>query len=317
MRLFVMERNRLGAVTQIEKRSDSDGVRVNLRDDSLLSELDREPATRYRVMNYNPRRTEAFHAHGSHVYVMNRQILEADVIVSLPKLKTHEKVGITCALKGFVGAIGHKDSLPHYRFGPPEIGGDECPADKNGLQQIDSTFHGWVQQVAPDRAWGNLLRVMDRSINRVIGPWLPIAEGAWWGNDTAWRMVLDLARIATYATSTGEMQTVPARKHLVFIDGVVGGEGQGPLSPTAVQSGLLLLSDNLVVADYTSALMMGFNPEQIPMMREAIQLAKYPLIKHRLTDEQVKYNGRPSSLSEMGSLAHHHYEPPLGWKGKI
>lgn len=317
LRLFVGEKNQFGAISKVERRNEADGVAVNLAADSLLVELDRDPFTHYRVMNYNPVRTEAFHTCGSHAYVINRHILEADTIVSLPKLKTHEKVGITCALKGFVGTVAHKDSLPHHRYGPPILGGDEYPSDRTGLLRMASAFHDRVQQAAPDRTAGSLLRVADKMVHRVLEPLGPVTEGAWWGNDTAWRMVLDLARIATYATSAGKMETFPQRKHLVLVDGIVGGEGQGPLKPKPVHSGMLLFSDNLLAADLACASMMGFNPECIPMLREALRLVRYRLSDHQLESEEVIYNSRTSTLAELISLAPYHYETPLGWKGKI
>lgn len=316
LRLFVGEKNRYGAIKKIERRNEADGVAVDLAADSLLVDLDRNPLTPYRVMNYNPARTEGFHAHGSHTYIINRHILEADAIVSLPKLKTHEKVGITCALKGFVGAVAHKDSLPHHRYGPPINEGDEYPSDRTGLLRMASALHDRVQQVTPDRTTGNLLRVADRIVHKVLEPVGPVTEGAWWGNDTAWRMVLDLARIATYASATGEMQTLPLRKHLILVDGIIGGEGQGPLFPEAVYSGSLLFSDNLLAVDYACASLMGLDPGCLPLIREALKLSKYPLIEHQLENEWVIYNSRSIPISELISLASYHYKPPLGWKGK-
>jgi uncharacterized protein (DUF362 family) len=317
LRLFVIRRNRMGRVTRVERRHESDGVSVNLGTDSLMVELDRAPSTPYRVMNYSPTRLEAFHSGGNHMYVINRRILEADTVVSLPKLKTHEKVGITCVLKGFVGAVGHKDSLPHYRYGPPEIGGDEYPSDRAGLLRLALGFHYRVQRSMPESKWGNVLRVIDRFVRAAVTRRAPVTEGAWWGNDTAWRMVLDLARIVNYANHSGELQATPCRQHLALVDGVIGGEGEGPLEPDPVHSGVLMFSDGLAAADVACASMMGFEPQRMPVVREALHLSKYPLMRHGLSDEQVVYNGRSSSMSELGGLAPQRYNPPSGWQGKL
>ena len=69
--------------------------------------------------------------------MIHRDVLEADVVIHLSKLKTHEKVGITCGLKGFVGSVGHKDCLAHHRFGPPGRGGDEYPDSQAFLRAGD------------------------------------------------------------------------------------------------------------------------------------------------------------------------------------
>lgn len=317
LRLFVAHSNNLGGVADVERRSESGGVKVNLATDSLLSGLDNDPAVRYRVMNYNPKRTESFHAQGFHAYVINREILEADVVISLPKFKTHEKVGLTCALKGCVGAVGHKDSLPHHRFGSPKLGGDEYPSDRIGLLHIVSAFHDRVQRTMPDCRRGTILRIFDKGMRRIATFGSPIKEGAWWGNDTAWRMVLDLARILTYATSSGNLKSVVSRKHLVFVDGILGGEGQGPLSPEAVRSGLLLFSDNPVVADYAAALLMGFHPDRIPMLNEALALQRFPLLDHNLASEVVIYNKLTYSVSNLAKLAARPFKTPLGWNGRL
>ena len=317
LRLFVTDANYLGAVRSVERRAESQGARIVLGPDSLLSALDQKPVHRYRVMNYNPKRTEAFHSAGRHEYVVNHQILEADIILSIPKLKTHEKVGISCALKGFVGTVGHKDSLPHHRYGSPDIGGDEYPADRWGLLRFASAFHEKVQQTTPDTPVGSSLRVAYRFLKRAIRPLAPVIEGAWWGNDTAWRMVLDLVRIATYCTVDGVMQDKPCRKQLAFIDGILGGEGEGPAYPTAVRSGVLLFGDNLPAVDTLNSLLMGFNPDQIPLVREAFCLTKYPLAIRSLEEESIVANGKSSSIQEMRANPPYHFESSGGWKGKI
>ena len=117
LRLYVTDGNWWGVIKSVERRDEHEGVHVVLNQDSLFDELDRQHPNRYRVMNYDPRRTQSFHSHGHHEYVVNQHILESDVIFHAPKLKTHEKVGISCVLKGMVGTVGHKDSLPHHRYG--------------------------------------------------------------------------------------------------------------------------------------------------------------------------------------------------------
>lgn len=317
LRLFVTVRNYLGAITSVERRDETDGIPVKLDSDSLFVDLDRTSDPRYRIMNYDPLRTASFHSRGFHTYVINRHILESDVILSIPKFKTHEKVGISCALKGFVGTVGHKDSLPHHRYGPPEMSGDEYPEDKTGLLRRLSALHESVQKTKPDSRLGTIGRVTYRGTRRLLRQLSDGLDGAWWGNDTAWRMVLDLVRIATYASLNGAMQPVPQRKQLVFIDGILGGEGEGPAFPTAVESGLMMFGDNLVAVDWVNAVMMGFDPGQIPLIREAFRISRYPLLPCDLDHEMITYNGRPASPKELMLLEKHHFEPPPGWKGKL
>jgi len=317
LRLYVTDASYLGAIRSVERRDETRGVHVNLGADSLLTALDLNPKHRYRIMNYDPSRTEYFHSGGKHEYVVNRQILDADVIFSIPKLKTHEKVGISCAIKGFVGTVGHKESLPHHRFGSPNVGGDEYPSDRWGVLQLASGFHERVQHTTPDSNRGSVLRAAYRVLRRAMRPIAPIVEGAWWGNDTAWRMVLDLVRIATYASNYGEMQTKPCRRHLVMIDGIYGGEGEGPAFPTAVRSGVLLFGDNLPAVDTMNALLMGFDPEKIPLVREASCLAKYPIASRPMDEERVIYKGQNLAVKDFQANPTYHFKPSDGWLGKI
>jgi len=317
LRLMVTNATQLGVIKSVKRRAENLAVHVNLDSNSLLVELDQNPIHRYRVINYNPTRTDHFHSEGKHEYVVSRKILTSDVIFSIPKLKTHEKVGISCAMKGFVGTVGHKDSLPHHRYGPPRMGGDEYPDDRVGFLHAASAYHDWVYKISPDTRTGSLLHASSRILKKLIRRWNPEIEGAWWGNDTAWRMVLDLVRIATYCTEDGKLQDLPCRKHLALIDGVHGGEGKGPAYPTAVHAGVLMFGDNLPVVDTLCALLMGFNPEKIPMVSESTRLGDHPLWSGNLSDEKVIYNSRVSSIEEIRNSSPYHFKPNAGWKSVL
>ena len=56
--------------------------------------------------------------------------MAGDLVVNLPKLKTHKKACVTGALKNLVGINGNKDYLPHHRLGGSRTGGD-CYAGGN------------------------------------------------------------------------------------------------------------------------------------------------------------------------------------------
>jgi len=317
LRLFVTDATHIGAVKEVERRDESQGVPVDLGADSLLTELDHRASQRYRVMNYDPRRTQSFHSNGHHEYVINRSILESDVIFSIPKFKTHEKVGISCALKGYVGTVAHKDSLPHHRYGDPSMGGDEYPIDRLGVHRALTAFHEGVQKTRPDSPIGSALRATFRILKRTARPLGPVIEGAWSGNDTAWRMVLDLNRIVTYASAEGVMQAHPCRSHLALIDGIFGGEGEGPAYSSAVQTGVLLFGDDLPAVDRLNASLMGFDPQKIPLVREAFCLEKFPLVKSSMADDAMIINGKAAAVNQIFSNPPYHFEPPGGWKGNI
>jgi uncharacterized protein (DUF362 family) len=110
------------------------------------------------------------------------------------------------------------------------------------------------------------------------------------------------------------MQPSPCRTHIALTDGIIAGEGEGPESATAVQSGLLAFGDNLVAADYVNALMMGYDPEKIPMICRAACLVKYPLVCSDPRAELVRLNGRDYHVSELSGREPIRLKPPDGWK---
>src|SRR5258707_682134 len=103
-------------------------------------------------------------------------------------------------------------------------------------------------------------------------------EGGWYGNDTLWRTVIDLNRILRYANCQGKMQDRVQRKCLFLADGIIAGEGEGPLEPTAKPCGLLVGGLSAPVLDAVIARLMGFDFKKIPSIREAFVVPSYPLL---------------------------------------
>jgi uncharacterized protein (DUF362 family) len=310
LRLFAAKWNRLGNVSDIESRNGSP-VEVDLGAHSLLTVFDSHQP-HFRVSDYDPRRTETYQNSGRHIYAVSPTILESDVIISLPKLKTHEKVGITCGLKGLVGTIALKDSLAHHRFGGPHSGGDEYASD-SPLLRAASRFHDWVQQQDAGKPGASILQILDRNNRRLLARSGHIVAGAWYGNDTAWRMALDIGQVVTYATRSGELSTTPQRKHLMLVDGVIGGEGNGPLSPSPVDSRVLLLSDNLAVGDLACCCIMGLDPLRIPLVRNALEREGC----FQQASITADFNGEKLSLPDLPRSAVHAFAAPKGWRGHM
>ena len=131
-------------------------VEINLGKESLFYGIDPE---RFRGVFDEREETVASHTGENQLYTFARSLYDADVYISIPKLKTHQKVGATLNLKGLVGTISNKNQLVHWQVGYPEIHGDEYPS-KEAYEE------------------GMKAKVKHR--------------GAWPGNDTIWRMVADL-----------------------------------------------------------------------------------------------------------------------------
>jgi uncharacterized protein (DUF362 family) len=119
-------------------------------------------------------------------------VLDADVVVSMPKMKTHHWAGVTLSLKNLFGTL------------PGRV-------------------YGWPK---------NILH--------------------WAGIEPS---ILDIAGAV--------------RPSYAIIDGIVGMEGNGPISGDPIESGVLVFANDPVAADSIGASLMGSDPERIPYISEA------------------------------------------------
>ncbi len=123
-RSIVKKGQHIGSV--MEEDSEHLYEEVDLGNDSLLVPI-MKGGYEFGVSLYPRHRMKAAHTPSVNKYLFPKALLAADLIVNLPKMKTHKKAGMTGALKNLVGINGHKDYLPHFRFGGPSHGGDEYP----------------------------------------------------------------------------------------------------------------------------------------------------------------------------------------------
>ena len=316
LRMQIAERDAFGFVaTDVRRDAASHTRSVDLGGGSLLEERTGRNA-RFRVQDYDAARTAQFHADGRHVYVVHRAILESDVVFSIPKVKTPEQVGVTCAVKGCVGAVGEKDCLAHHRFGPATSGGDEYPSDPSGLLRAASHLHDMVYRASKARPGVTYLRSADHLLRRALRRLNAGIGGAWWGNDTAWRMALDIARIVEFCDAQGRLQQERIRPHLALVDGVIGGEGSGPLKPSPVDSHVLFFCADPVVADYAAAMLMGFDPLRVPHIRHAWLERASPMHRAEFHEVRVVAPGVEGGLELLRRFALE-FRPPAGWRGHL
>jgi hypothetical protein len=313
LRLLVAERDLTGRIRAVEERDGANGVVVDFSDASLLNEID-TPSTRYRVADYDPRKTDTYHGYHKHKYVVHRQILESDVIVSIPKLKTHEKVGATLTIKGFVGTVAHKDSLAHHRFGSPAKGGDEYPYESGFLTSLSRLHERIYGSDVRSPSVRNCQIAIDRNLRRAARLMGLLQLGAWHGNDTAWRMALDLAQLVYYADAEGKLHDTRQRTHLSLVDGIIGGEGEGPLAPSPVRAGALVFGSDVPTVDLAAARLMGFDSSELPIVSRSFTLPRYAIAADSAhQDAAIIYNGRPLTASQLRPALGRPFRPPRGW----
>jgi len=268
----------------------------------------------------------AAHTPETNKYLMHKDIIYADVIINLPKMKSHMKAGITGALKNFVGLIGHKDYLPHFRFGSPKNGGDEYP-DGNILWDLMWFFFhcDWEQEKGILKQVfifsGILCAIILRLIRLGKNAETSIGGGSWHGNDTIWRTTLDINRAFFYFDRRKQdisMELSSDIKYMAILDGLIGGQKESPLSPTPISSGVMMAAFNPLAMDSVAAAMMGLNIQKIKQLIQGFALQSLPLANFGLEDVRICGNTKVSCINEIyRQKVYMRFEPSRGFKGFI
>ena len=251
-------------------------VLFDLGRESLLEPIT-DDSDSFRVTCYDPRLLAKTHARGRHQYLVARAIIEADVVINLPKLKTHKKAGVTCALKNLIGINGNKEYLPHHRIGGSATGGDCYPGGSPIKLALEHTLDrkNKTNSMAAGRLWQTVATQLERA-SHLMGDRVGV-EGSWSGNDTIWRTCLDLNRILLYGRMDASLAEAPQRRVIHIVDAVVAGQGDGPLAPEPLPLRLMLVGENAAAVDWVSAQLLGYDPERIPIAREAFGEFRWPL----------------------------------------
>jgi uncharacterized protein (DUF362 family) len=297
-------------------RSDDSFVLFDLGKESLLDQIS-SPDCRFRVTCYNPEKLAETHNADSHKYLISKEVFEADVIINLPKLKCHKKAGITAALKNLVGINGNKDYLPHHRLGGSLQKGD-CYEGKSALKYIAELCYDYANRNINKNAyylWKAGASLAIRAQLMLFGE--AQIEGSWFGNDTVWRMVLDLNRIALYGNIHGALSGQPLRKIFSITDGIIAGEGNGPLAPEPVKLGAVTCASSSAFADVAHAALMKYDMSKIALIHNAFDSFNYPLTHFNASDIMPVVNGVSCGLQELIENYGIKFTPPDGWKGHI
>jgi hypothetical protein len=303
-------------------------VRVDLAAQSTFSGLAGEE--RLYGADYDRTETIALHSGGRHEYHVAGTILAADTVISVPKMKVHKKVGVTLNLKGLVGTVANKNCLVHYRLGTPSEGGDQLPesAPRHDLRIV--RIQRWLMDrtLAHQSALGDALyRAALTFYRRCVKPWRRVAAstiqrdgGNWSGNDSCWRMTADLARIFFFASASGELCTTRQRKHFCIVDGLVGGEKDGPLSPMPVAAGCIVAGENPFAVDLVATRLMGFDVAKVKQFGAALSgnrefgIGSWDEVEPVINGSQVAA-GKFFSRTWQSPVPAFHPHP--GWVGEI
>ncbi len=266
------------------------------------------------------------HGERTNEYCISQEALKADVIINVPKLKTHKKAGITVCMKNLIGINADKNYLPHYLYGDRFCGGDEVP-DPGCFGRMTIRTANAVVRYLVNRHTGKFFSILMKPVKKakksgkgkvlddlygIMGH--DVRAGSWHGNDTLWRTIIDINRAIMYSDVSGKMKDDKQRRMLCIVDGITAGEGEGPMETIPRHCGIAICSENPVKCDIAAARLMGFDPRRIKSAENSFQIKKYPLAKGRDFTIVTNNPDWKRSVTYDKSLK---FIPPKGWKGHL
>lgn len=298
---------------QDSKEGDPKGYTlVDLAGESLLKDID-DRYERFRVTCYDHNLLHKHHNREKHEYLISNSILEADAIINLPKMKCHKKAGLTGALKNLIGINGHKEYLPHHINGSFVEGGDQYIYPSFFKKTYNNLYDKyWSSEICSGKFTAITIALISKAIRTfAIDDNL---EGSWFGNETIPRTTIDLNHIAYYYDIQNKtLCDKQQRPAFHLLDGIVAGEGNGPLKPQARKVGVLIGGFNPVMVDSAMASMLGYNPSLIKTLSYAFSHTKSRLVRtisYKDFDQIIFEN----KLTSFDSLPDFKFKKPKFWE---
>lgn len=305
-----------------EINKDVSGTIIDLKEKSAFADNPSDKYKDYRITNYDPRILPMHHNNETNEYYISNHILNADVIINMPKPKSHRKAGVTISLKNFIGANTRKEFLPHHTAGALEAGGDEY-AHKNKIHEFMDLLidkkNIYEAEKKYTKAFFNL--VLARLCHQVLKRKQGFQdEGSWYGNDTISRTISDINRVVRYADKNGILQETPCRNVFIIADMIIAGEKEGPVCPSPKRTGIIAAGRNTVCFDEVLCTIMGFDYKKIPtIVRARNSKSPYKLVDAGMEPWVV------SNIDQFNAKAIHdinkedllYFEPTSGWKRHI
>jgi uncharacterized protein (DUF362 family) len=267
--------------------------------------------------SYDFATTNRQHTDPLHEYRICRTPMNADVLINVPKLKTHKKVGLTVALKNLVGTTPRTNWLPRHTEGTPAEGGDQF-AESTTTRALEGALMRTAKKILFGRFFLSKLFVPLKKLGRLIfgDTKAVVRSGNWHGNNTAWRMIIDLHKCFFYFDGSGRRREQPLR-YLTVVDGIIGGDGDGPMSCDPVASGVILAGTHPVAVDCVAAQLMGFNWRKTRLLADAFALERLPITGFAPQDITVSSN-EPSWCGPFEQMQQcYEFRCHFGWAGHL
>lgn len=245
---------------------------VDVKEDSLLEGV---PKWLLRGTYNDRRETIRHHTGGSHLYSFSKTMWDADVFLSIPKLKAHAKVGVTLNIKGLIGTIINKNCLVHWRIGYPLFGGDEYPDPEDWIDYPKLYIQHALMDLIPSPLYFHLRKALrsTRFYHEVYNPRIRtqkqkqrMLRGAWDKNDTTWRMTVDVFNAFCRDITGTRARSGQRVRFLSIVDGILGGDTDGPHFPHPKEAGVVIAGEDFLEVDLVCARAMDFDYREIPYL---------------------------------------------------
>jgi hypothetical protein len=210
-----------------------------------------------------------------------------------------------------VGITGDRDWLPHRNM-------PHCGVSAGNIKGVSCGFKKTIIGLLKKCFGGIIIPVVDnlRQFSGVTASC--IDRGDWHGNDVIWRTILDLSRIVSYADKKGSLTDKKQRKVFVIADGIVAGEGEGPVNPRPKSCGILAAGFNDVAVDMSITRVMGFDPLKIPKFKNITEnsLSKFCDLDFKEINcvSNIKDWNKPLEAIKGKCTA---FRPHYGWKSIV
>ena len=113
----------------------------------------------------------------------------------------------------------------------------------------------------------------------------------------------------------GQLHDTPQRDYFCIVDGLISGEGNGPLQPLPRETDWLVFGSDPFEIDAALAWFMGFCPGKLPLIARRDQFAGVGWGDFDLAELMVQLDGAEIRL--LDSPINFRFLPPPGWRDHI
>jgi uncharacterized protein (DUF362 family) len=143
-------------------------------------------------------------------------------------------------------------------------------------------------------------------------------QSANWEKLIAQSVLNEVCAYLVHQTGQVLKQIREPKRYLAILDGLVGGSKESPLSPTPVQSGLMLASRNPIALDAVAAALMGFDISRIPQIMEVFSMKVMQLAEFTLEEIEIRGSLSASSIREIyQTKCFRSFQPSIGYKSYL